>query len=74
MEISNREDFRGRVADIINLANEKTTGTKEMISVLSGDNNSIKEYLVDKSAKNIEIKEKEESQNNRPDFSDLLNL
>lgn len=71
MSLTQREDFKGRIANIVNLANEKTTGPKEMISVLSGDNNSIKEYLVDKSAKNIVIKE---SQNNRPDFSDLLDL
>lgn len=68
MELSQREDFQGRIADRINLANERTTGTKEMIAVLSGDN--IKAYLSGKNAKKVEIKDNE----NRPDFSDLLDL
>ena len=46
MSLTQREDFKGRIANIVNLANEKTTGPKEMISVLSGDN--IKQYLVGK--------------------------
>ena len=69
MELSQREDFHGRIADVINLANEKTTGPKEMIDVLSGDN--IKQYLVGKNAKKIEIRENEKNEKNRPDFSDL---
>ena len=71
MSLAQREDFKGRVADIVNLANEESTGPKEMISVLSGDN--IKAYLVGKNARKIEIRDEEKSEN-RPDFSDLLDL
>lgn len=70
MSLTQREDFKGRIANIVNLANEKTTGPKEMISVLSGDN--IKQYLVGKQSKKVEIQDKDKS--NRPDFSDLLDL
>ena len=42
MELKQREDFKGKIADIVNLANEKTTRPIEMISALSQDN--IKEY------------------------------
>ena len=72
MGISDREDFHGRIADRINLANDRTTGTKEMIAVLSGD--KIKQYLAAKSAEKVEIADKEAKKNDRPDFSDLLDL
>ncbi len=64
MELKQREDFNGRIADIVNLANEKTTGQREMISVLS--NGNIKDYLKGKKSKKVEI-----NNQNRPDFSDL---
>ena len=72
MGISDREDFHGPIADRINLANDKTTGPKEMISVLSGDN--IKPYLAAKKSKKIEISERNDGKDDRPDFSDLLDL
>ena len=72
MGISDREDFHGRIADRINLANDRTTGPKEMITVLSGD--SIKPYLAAKSAKKVEISDVNEKKDDRPDFSDLLDL
>ena len=65
MELKQREDFKGKIADIVNLANEKTTRLREMISALSQDN--IKEYLKEKNSKKVEI-----NNQNRPDFSDLL--
>lgn len=65
MELKQREDFKGKIADIVNLANEKTTRPIEMISALSQDN--IKEYLKEKNSKKVEI-----NNQNRPDFSDLL--
>lgn len=65
MELKQREDFKGKIADIVNLANEKTTRPREMISALSQDN--IKEYLKEKNSKKVEI-----NNQNRPDFSDLL--
>ena len=72
MGISDREDFHGRIADRINLANDKSTGTKEMITVLSEGN--IKSYLTAKSAEKIEISEVDDKKSSRPDFSDLLDL
>ena len=67
MELKQREDFNGKVADKINLANEKTTGPREMITVLSEGN--IREYLNEKKSKEVEI-----NNPNRPDFSELLEL
>ena len=43
MSLAGQENFRGRVAEVIKLANEKTTGPREMISALS--DNNINEYL-----------------------------
>lgn len=65
MELKQREDFNGRIADRVNLANEKTTGPREMISALS--QNNIKEYLKEKNSKKVEI-----NNQSRLDFSDLL--
>ena len=66
MSFNQKEDYNGRLADRINLANEKTTGPREMISVLSQDN--IKPYLSEKGSKNVGVN----YLNERPDFSDLL--
>lgn len=68
MELRQKEDFQGRIAQRAELANEKSTSPKEMISALSNDN--IKEYLAQKKEKDVQINE----QQNRPDFSDLLEL
>lgn len=72
MGISDREDFHGRIADRINLANDRATGVKEMITVLAEDN--VKSYLAAKSAKKVEISKVDEKKDDRPDFSDLLDL
>lgn len=64
MELKQREDFNGRIADIVNLANEKTTDQRGMISALSDGN--VKAYLKAKKNEKVVL-------NNpvRPDFSDL---
>ena len=66
MSLNQKEDFKGRVADIINLSNEQTTGVIEMISVLPGN---IKAYLSGKASRKVEINESQ--RDNRLDFSDL---
>ena len=73
MGISDREDFHGAIANLIELANDKSTGTKEMIAVISGGNT--KQYLATNKSKNVEIsKADDKKRDNRPDFSDLLDL
>ena len=68
MSFYQKEDFKGRIADIINLSNEQSTGVVEMISVLPGN---IKAYLSGKTSEKMEINN-ENTRNKKLDFSDLL--
>ena len=73
MGISDVKDYQGRVAQIAELANQRGVGPKEMITALSEGN--IKAYLTGIKSKKVEIISKDEDKReNRPDFSDLLDI
>ena len=53
MSLNQREDFNGRIAKRIELADEKGLPTNKMISVISRGDEGISEYFAEKKEKPI---------------------
>ena len=55
MELKQREDFNGRIANVAKLANEENLPTNMMITIVSKGKEGIDEYFAQKRDKPVQV-------------------